>query len=85
MGISIVQPKCKHLKINHVCFADDVILISRNNQISDVMIEFFNRFSNASGPNISVGTLPENKIFWQFVTNIVRFESAQSQEEGELC
>lgn len=47
-------PGCKGLKINHLCFADDAILMCHGDTRSvSIIMEYFRRFTDASGLKIS--------------------------------
>lgn len=47
-------PRCTGLKINHLCFADDAILMCHGDKRSvSIIMEFFDRFTAASGLKIS--------------------------------
>ncbi|XP_057249428.1 uncharacterized protein LOC130590860 [Beta vulgaris subsp. vulgaris] len=49
------QPRCKGVKLNHLCFADDIILCSSGDFVSVyTMLQGFQHFSEASGLEVNV-------------------------------
>ncbi|GJX74145.1 RNA-directed DNA polymerase, eukaryota, reverse transcriptase zinc-binding domain protein [Tanacetum coccineum] len=60
---------CKDLKLSHLCFADDLLVLCKGNKgYLEVIKKSLHEFSQVSGLNPNLGKiLPSMQIYWAFV------------------